>query len=134
MWSSPVLFQTLAVAGMLLSLLAIRIVEHAQKSSRFVAWCDINKHMSCTKALTSPHGRIFRIHNAWIGLFYYLLLFLLASRAQYSFLLVLSSLAALASLYLFYVAYVEMRNACPLCTAIYIINGLLLFFSYSAVF
>ncbi|MBI1972459.1 vitamin K epoxide reductase family protein [Candidatus Woesearchaeota archaeon] len=121
--------QILAVLGFVVSLYAYGVERKAKQNAAYKAICDIKESMSCTKAFTSPYGKILGVSNAVGGLFFYALLFVLTlfGFRQYLFYLTLASF--FGTMYLAYVSYVKMRNFCVICHIIYLINLLLLFFA-----
>lgn len=124
----------LALLGLLLSIYAAYVVSRRARSRSYRPWCDMSPRVSCTKAFMSPDGRLLRVHNAWLGVVGYLVLFILAARGRYDALIVFATAATLLSLYLAYVSYVEMRTFCAVCTTIHLVNALLVVLSCSIVF
>jgi len=121
--------KTLALIGFLLSFYAFHIRRKSLKQ-KYKPLCDISKNISCTKALTSPHGKLIGISNSTLGLIFYPLIFILAYLNLITSIFYLSLLALLASLYLAYISYYKLRTLCLVCTSIYLVNILLLIFSY----
>lgn len=126
--------QPLALTGLLLSFYAVHVAVARRASKRYRPLCDVSDRVSCSKAFLSPHGTLFRLHNGWIGAIAYLLMFILASREWFAALLVMAAVASLLSIYLAFITYVEMRNFCIVCTAVYAVNFTLLAFSYRMAF
>lgn len=124
------LVQLLCALGFLLSLYASIVERKAKYDKNYRAVCDIKESMSCTKAFTSPFGRLLGISNAVGGLIFYAAFFLLTFFDTSLYLFSLSAFAFTGSLYLAYLSYIKMRNFCVVCTMIYGINFLLLLFSY----
>jgi len=123
------ILQILAVLGFLVSLYSYAVERKAKQHIGYKAICDIKESMSCTKAFTSPYGKILGVSNALGGLFFYALLFVLTlfDFRQYLFYLTLASF--FGTMYLAYVSYIKMKNFCVICHIIYIINILLLVFA-----
>ncbi len=118
----------LALSGLALSLYALRVA----RGKRVRRACDLDEHVSCTRAFTSPASRTLGIHNAWYGIVFYALAAALSLTPLVGVLATLCALAACASLRLAYVSYVRMRNFCLVCTATYLVNIALLVMSVHA--
>jgi len=120
-----------SIIGFLLSLYAVYI-EHRAKPGKAI--CDINEHISCTKAFQSEYGKTFGVSNAIGGLLFYVLVFVLALLNYNEYVFYLAVLSVLGSIYLGYISYAKLKNFCLVCSAIYVVNILLLVFSYSWVY
>ena len=116
----------LSLVGMLSSLYAYYVKRRWQKDKSYNPFCDISKGFSCTKAFSSRYGLIFGLPNSAYGIFFYILLAvtLLINAYLLAFCLILFSV--LLSVYLAYVSIVKLRNICPVCLLMYLINFLLL--------
>ena len=121
--------QILAILGFVVSLYAYSIERRAYHDPNYTAFCDIKESMSCTKAFTSPYGKLFGLSNALGGLLFYPLFFLLTFFGNALYLFVLSMFSLWGTLYLAYLSYVKLKNFCIICHFIYIINILLFIFS-----
>ena len=120
----------LAVVGLLLSLYAYYTEYRHEKDKNYKAVCDLSDTVSCTKAFSSPYGKIMGISNAVLGMLFYIAVIVLVMLKQ-DFLVFLAAIAGvLSSIYLAYLLYFKVRSYCVVCTSIYIINILLLVFSY----
>ncbi|MBI4149009.1 hypothetical protein HY491_01040 [Candidatus Woesearchaeota archaeon] len=119
----------LAGIGFLLSAYALR-VEQKSRASAYHPVCDISEQISCTKAFSSPYGRIAGLPNSVYGLGFYLIAFALAWMQQFQNLVYIAGLAVIGSIYLAYLSYVKIKTYCVVCTSIYLINLLLLIASY----
>ncbi|HIH38588.1 vitamin K epoxide reductase family protein [Candidatus Woesearchaeota archaeon] len=120
----------LGILGLLLSLYALYIEKRAEKQKGYKAACDFNNKMSCTKAFTSKYGKTFGLPNSVYGMAFYLLIIILSFFNQVRIIQVLAFLAVLGSCCLAYMLYVKLRDVCIVCTAIYIVNILLLILSF----
>jgi len=120
----------LAVIGFLLSGYAFYIDRKLKKNSSYKAVCDINDKMSCTKAFSSKHGKTFGVSNGIWGMLFYAVVFVLLLIRMSEFVFYLSILAVLGSVYLAFVLYTKVKDFCLVCNSIYLINILLLVFSY----
>ena len=91
--------------------------------------CDINDKISCTKAFTSVYGKTFGISNSIYGMVFYLVV-LISSFYDIRYVFYLSILSVLGSIYLAYILYFKVKSFCLVCSSIYLVNILLLIFSY----
>ena len=120
----------LSIIGLIISIYTVHVKNKLKNNGKYKAICDFKENISCTKALSSKYGKIIGFSNSYVGIIFYILVFILNYFEFTDYLFYLSSLAFLGSLYLAYLSYVKMKNFCLVCTAIYLINFLLLFFSY----
>ncbi len=120
----------LSILGIILSIYATFIKLNLKKDRNYKAICDLNKNISCTKALSNKYGNLMGISNTYIGLAFYFIILILLYFEKVEVIFFLSLFAFLGSLYLAYLSYYKLKNFCLLCSAIYIINFLLLIFSY----
>ena len=116
----------IAALGLVLSVYTLYVEHQLKNNSSFKAVCDIGENMSCTKAFTSPYGRIAGISNAFLGLLFYVLVAVLAWLGQKNFILLLALFSVLGSAYLAYLQYGKLKNFCLVCTLIYVVNVALL--------
>ena len=114
----------LAALGLLLSAYALWVMRHRSRS--YHPLCDLHERISCTRAFTSAYAYTFGVHNAWYGIAFYAIVLAAALLGQGRLVLLLAIAAALRSAHLAYVSYVKQRNFCVVCTAVYIVNALLL--------
>jgi len=122
---------TLSVIGFLLSLYSFYVEKKLEKSSNYKAICDISDRFSCTKAFKSGFGKTLGMNNSVFGLIFYVIVFVLALIGSINYVFYLSIISVIISLYLAYVLYFKVRSFCVVCNAIYIVNILLLLFSWS---
>ena len=123
------IIEILASVGFILSCYAY-YVEKKAADKKFKPVCDINENISCTKAFLSEYGKILGKPNSFFGIFFYPIVFILFYLNVFSFVFYLSLLSAVSSVYLAYLSYVKLKNFCLVCTGVYLVNFLLLFFSY----
>ncbi len=123
-------FILLGFLGLLITIYATYVKYKYFYNKNYRAACDIRKNISCTKAFSSKYGKLIGISNIVVGIIFYIAILILAYYNQTTFLLYLTALAFIGTLYLVYVSYFKLKNFCLVCTAIYIINLLLLIFSY----
>jgi len=119
----------LSILGFILSSYALSI-EKKFKKSKYKPACDINDKISCTKALTSSYAKLFKIKNSILGIFFYILIIVLAITNQIQTIFYLAIAATAGSVFLAYISYFKLKTICIVCTSIYIINILLLIISY----
>lgn len=127
------IIRIVAVIGFLLSFYFLYIEKKASKSKKYKAICDISDKMSCTKAFSSRYGSLFGLSNSVLGLGFYLVIFLLTFY-NITYIFYLSILSIIISIYLAYVLYFKLKNFCLICNAIYLVNILLLIFSYWGIY
>ncbi len=127
--------QITAVIGLLLSIYAYYIEIQASKNPKYKAICDINDHASCGKVVTSKYGKMVDgISNSLGGIFFYVTVFvltffnLIVFGYPAIFLLCVASL--LGSMVLAYIQYFKIKSLCLVCTGVYIVNILLVVFSF----
>lgn len=117
--------EILALTGLLLSMYAMHVKKKAQ-NKKYKALCDFNNKVSCTKAFTSKYSNLLFFDNAFLGGFFYFAMLILAGNKYFLLYTILAGLAALGSLYLAYLSYIKMKNFCVVCSAIYVVNILML--------
>ena len=118
----------LTILGFLLSLYFL-YVKTKQKNNNYKALCDINNLISCSKAAKSDYSSLFGFSNAILGIVFYPIVFILQLSSFNFYIFYLSIIASLFSLYLIYSSF-KIKVLCPFCITTYIINFLILYFSY----
>ena len=122
--------KTLLLIGFLLSLYAVR-VEQRLREKNFTALCDINEQISCSKAFSSSYGHLlFGISNSILGSFFYAGMYALLLLQQHLLFFLGAVFSVIGSVYLAYRSYITLKTYCLVCTSIYLVNILLLAFSY----
>jgi len=122
--------QWLALLGFILSVYFIYVKKKHASTKNYKALCDFTQTISCSKAAESKYGSIAIIPNAYYGIIFYILVFILVfSLNQLVF--YLGILASLFSLFLIFASF-KIKIFCPLCVSTYIINFLILYLSYAA--
>jgi vitamin-K-epoxide reductase (warfarin-sensitive) len=122
-------FTILSLLGLALTFYAIYIRNKKLEHPHYKPLCDINKHVSCTKAFMSDYFTVLFFPNTVYGLVYYGLCFLFSfSRVNYIF--YISIPAILFTFYLAYLSYFKQKNFCVVCTLLYLINIYLVVMSY----
>ena len=125
----------ISTIGFLFSLYALIVEVKLEKNKDYKAVCDINDKFSCTKTFKSGYGKLlFGIPNPIIGLGFYTLVFVLVLLNYFNVAFYLSILAVIGSVYLWYVLHFKVKTICIVCYSIYIVNILLLVFSWNKIF
>ena len=122
--------QITAFIGLLLSSYALYVEKKTNRSTSYKAACDISDKISCTKAFKSKYSKIMGLSNSLFGLFVYIFILALTFYGDGKIIFFLSTFIILGSIYLAYISYFKLKNLCVVCTSIYLINFLLLVFSY----
>ena len=121
----------ISLIGFLLSLYAIYVERMVKYDKNYKAICDISEKISCSKAFASGYGKIFfGISNGIIGTIFYALIAALNFYGLTNFIFYLSVLSVIGSIYLAYILNFKVKTICLVCYSIYIINILLLIFSF----
>jgi len=121
----------IAIIGIILSIYALYVEYKKSKNKNYQAACDISDNSSCTKAFLSSYGKILGIPNSALGIIFYLIIIILSLFNTYNnIIFYLSVISFIGSLYLAYILYFKLKNFCLVCNAIYVVNILLLIFSY----
>jgi len=115
----------LAAFGFVISVYAIFVKIKKEENPSYRPWCDISEHISCTKAFSSDFGKVAGLPNPVYGLLFYGGAYFLPFYSRY-----FGIAGVLASVYLAYASYFRQKNFCVVCTAIYIVNILLLLASF----
>lgn len=118
--------------GFLLSIYAYHTETKLHSIKNYKASCDINNRISCSKAFLSKYGKLLGIPNSLAGIFFYLLIIVLYF-INIKIVFYLSILSFLGSIPLAYWSYSKLKTFCLVCTSVYIVNLLLLIFSYLAI-
>ncbi len=127
------LLEILSLIGLSLSVYSIYVEYKLSKSKKYKALCDFGKKASCTRAFSSKFGKIFGISNSFLGFMFYIMIFSLSFYNQINYIFYLSALSLPLTIYLLYSLYFKLKDFCLVCTAIYIVNFLILIFSYLSI-
>lgn len=122
--------QILAVIGLILSLYALVIEKRIKEDNKYKPACDISDKVSCTKAFSSKYGKTFGLSNSIYGIIFYIVILLLTLLGLINYVFYISVLSVLGSIYLVYILYFKVKSFCLVCNGIYLVNVLLLVFSY----
>jgi len=135
------------ILGLALSVYAYYVERRKLRDSKYVAACDFNEHMNCSKVLTSEYSKGFglvrhllsenhplNLPNCLCGICFYLLQFCLGqftySHSIGMTLFLTSLLSCLGSVYLAYILAFILRDMCVVCISTYIVNIYLLYLNY----
>ena len=99
--------QTLAVVGMFLSLYARHVERNVKRKKHYKALCDIDDHISCTKAFSSEYGHLLGVSNSVMGLLFYVAVFIIAFTSYAPYIFYLSLVSLMISAYLAYTLYTK---------------------------
>lgn len=139
---SRVLNTLLCSLGMVVSIYAVFVEFKLEVDKDYVALCDINQVMACSKVFSSKYARGFGLvgpslgedhflnqPNGIYGAILYIILLVLSQLKRMRAAQVQRVLVFLANLmtpYLAYLLYKVIQAVCVLCVATYVINALLL--------
>lgn len=116
----------LALIGLTLSLYAYYLEQRLKTDEKFKPTCDINARISCTRPLLSPYVHFFYYSDSFLGIVFYSTLAVVAFCGLHIPVLIMAAAAMLATLVLAYLLYFEIKSICLVCTALYIVNILIL--------
>lgn len=124
----------LSILGIILSLYTLYVFQKLKNTKgTYSSVCDISEQVSCTRVAKTSHAKMFGVPNGiWGILFYLILIFSFALDQECVFRIVIS-FGFLMSLYLAYQLY-RLKILCPVCLLIYVINLVLLIWSFLALF
>lgn len=118
--------------GLILSFYASIVEWKSSRKKNYRAVCDINDRASCTKAFSSKYGKTFGVSNSVYGIVFYFLIILLTYLGYLNYVFYLSIISFVGTIYLASILYFKVKTFCVVCTSIYVVNILLLVFSYLA--
>jgi len=125
----------LAIAGVVLSLLALQQHLFAKADPSYESFCDVSTAMSCSAVATSQYAQILGIPLASYGVVFYSVVAFISSIGAFTTfvmggpLLILSLFAVGLSVYLFLISTLYIKALCLLCIGLYVVNILLLLVS-----
>lgn len=118
------IFHILSFIGLVLSFYAVYVRNRSIEDKGYKPFCDINKHISCTKAFRSRHYQTFYFPNTVYGIIYYFIALIMSNRYPH-YLFYLSLAVLYPTVYLMYISYIKQKNFCIVCSCIYLINILM---------
>ena len=119
----------LALAGFCIALYTYATEIRVSQDPTFKPMCDISDRISCTKPMQSPYANIFFFSNAIVAILFYALVFAMAVLGSNKLVFIAALTGSIVSCYLAYLLYFKVKSLCILCTSLYIINFLMLYFS-----
>ncbi len=122
-------FMVLAALGFGISLYTYLLERRVKQEPNYKPVCDLSDRISCSKPMKGPYANIFFFSNAVVGMMFYVVIGLLAMMHAQTLLFIAALGGCLVSCVLAYLLYFKIKSLCLLCTSLYIINGLLLYFS-----
>lgn len=114
--------------GLGLSLYGFFIEQKLQEDPHYKAVCDISDRMSCTKPFKSPYGALLKFSNSTLGIMFYSIMIACNALGLKTVLYYGAISACVASGVFAYILYAKVKSFCLICTSIYIVNGVLLYF------
>ena len=117
----------LAILGFAISFYTFTIERKIKQDPDFKPVCDLSDKISCTKPMKSEYAHLFYFSNATAGMLFYTVTGALALAHAHAILLVTITGACIASCVLAYILYAKVHAFCLLCTALYVINFMLLY-------
>lgn len=124
----------ICIAGFAVSLYGFYIEQKIKKDATYKPLCDISDAASCSKPIRSAFGNLLGVSNMVIGMLFYAAIAFLAWAGYYQLVFLGAVGACIASLFLAYILYTKIKTFCLICTATYVINGLLLVASWCIIF
>ncbi len=128
------IIEILGLLGFVVSYYSLYVEKRFAEDKDYKPICDINDTISCSKAFTSKYGKFAGIPNPYLGLVFYLAVFLLVANGFAMLVFWLSVLSVAGSLYLAYLQYFKVKTFCLVCTSLYAINILLVANTYQLAF
>ena len=120
----------IALVGALLSVYTLYIEQKLKKDKNYKAVCDISNKASCSRTFHSSYGKTLGFSNGIWGLLFYLTVVGLVYFGYMDIVFYAAIFGVLYSFWLAYILYFKMKNFCIVCSGIYIVNILLLIFSW----
>ena len=120
----------LCILGFLFSWYSFSVEKKLEKDKNYKAVCDISEHISCTAAAKSEYSTMFGMKNSVKGMIFYPFIIVLAWFNLSDYVFYLAAASMLMTLYLMYVSYFKLKNYCLICSGVYLVNILILVFSW----
>lgn len=120
----------LAIIGFILSLYIVIVEQKLKANPTYKPICNLSDRISCTKPLQSSFARPLGISNGLLGLLFYALIIIFALSGALLLVYYAAIAACLVSLILACILYFNIKIFCLVCSALYVINALLLLASY----
>lgn len=116
----------LAGIGFAISMYTYLLEQKIKEKPNYKPACDLSDRISCTKPMKSEYSSLFYFSNAIVGAAFYVMIAVLALMNMHSLLLFATVAGCIVSAFMAYLLYFRVQSVCLLCTALYIINVLLL--------
>ncbi|CAH1799016.1 unnamed protein product [Owenia fusiformis] len=145
-WSNTFDHTLFNAIGIIVSLYALYIEIRKHKDPQYVAMCDLNEHMSCSRVLTSRYGTGFGFVEYLVGKNSYLnqpncivgaiMFFIQIVLGQFDWWLAIevnyycSIIACLGCFYLAIVLFFILKDLCLVCISMYICNAAIFYLNY----
>ncbi|XP_054256934.1 vitamin K epoxide reductase complex subunit 1-like protein 1 isoform X2 [Macrosteles quadrilineatus] len=129
-----------SLIGFVLAVYAYIVETSKEHNPSYVAMCDINEHMSCSRVFTSKYGRGFGLlyhlvgkdsvlnqPNSVGGMIFYIIMITLSYKDSVpvtKILIGLSVVSNIGSVYLAYILYFVLHDFCVVCVSTYVVNAI----------
>jgi len=124
----------LAITGFIISFYAYFTETKLKEDASYKPVCDISERISCSKPLQSEYANLFFISNTIVGIIFYVSIAILAFFNMAAAIFYAAIASGVATIYLAYLLYFKVQSLCIVCTSLYVVNALILFFSYKEMF
>lgn len=121
-----ILVVVLSTIGFIVALYTYLVEQKVKSTPDYQPACDISDRISCSRVMKSPYSNLLFFSNAFLGIAYYALVFILALFNAKKLLLIASIGSCFYTLFLAYILYFKIKSFCILCTSTYLINFALL--------
>ena len=118
-----------ALIGLVLSAYAYSLECKLKINPDYKPVCDISDAVSCSKPFKSEYTNVFYCSNSLLGMLFYAGIILLQLLGFTHLTFYAAVLGCLGSAVLAYILYFKIKTLCVICTTLYVVNGLLLYFS-----
>lgn len=137
---------SVTVVGLSVSFYALYVEIRKHRNPKFIAACDINEYMKCSRVLTSEYSRglgltkylfgeksFLNVPNCVTGIAFYTLQLIFGHvniYFRYEILLLTNCISCLVSVYLACVLLFVLKDLCIVCASTYVVNFILLYINY----
>eukprot|EP01083_Nonionella_stella_P040104 109033_1 len=121
--------RVLGFIGLWLCAYALYIEYKISVDPDYVASCDLASWISCSKVFSSKYAHMFYFPNAAYGAVFYVVILVMDTMKLYQYIMYLSTLTFLSSLYLAYILAFVLKDMCVVCVSTYIVNAAIFFVS-----
>eukprot|EP01084_Bolivina_argentea_P267706 454516_1 len=121
--------RVLCFIGLFLCGYALYVEHKVSVDPEYAAFCDLASWISCSKVFSSPYAHMFYFPNALYGSGFYLFIMILDAMKKYTYIMYVSTLTFVSSLYLAYVLAFILKDMCVVCVSTYILNFVIFFLS-----